>query len=440
MPKKNERICSRKDECFEDRNIKSYDENGKAKYVSICGHNKIEVREKMRAARAGTGALSLDEKKTVRQVAEEWLALKKNKVAATTYSRYVEELERSVLLEYADTPIGDITPAKIDAFAKRMAERSAVSGKEAGPSTIQMAGGILSALVDFARDGGAKKSFSTVAGRMEYEPLDFSEVERVCAAAKYNESPEMLAAILALYCGIRPGEACALEWKDIDLDRGRIFVHQSAHRLKASKESNSKTEVQVEEIPTKAHIRTVDLPEEIVGYMRKLYDGGQFVLSGTLNAPMDARTLTNRMERVLDAYKLSEVNFQRLRKTFVEGKADPAILSGVFCGRKREKPHGGTIDRKWLTDEMAMDVLPLRSMVGLSADEMSELLGLSRGSYRQIEGGRRELSWSEYLAFLFLFSYNAKTGTVVDSLGLFPDVLREAMSTNRNAHSPSAEA
>ena len=86
------------------------------------------------------------------------------------------------------------------------------------------------------------------------------------------------------------------------MDRKEIYVHLSVHRVKNSARENDdrKTEIQVEEIPTKGHIRTVMLPEEIIDYMREFYISDGFVLSGQPDVPVDARTLSNRMNRILE--------------------------------------------------------------------------------------------------------------------------------------------
>ena len=428
MPRTGENIYERKDGRFEGRYITHYEENGKAKYASVYGHSKAEVREKLREKKNETGSVSFDRGKTVREVAKDWLVSKKDKVAPTTYTRYEAALERNIYPEYGNTPIGDITAAEIESYAKRVAENNTKSGKGASLSTLQMTSGVLSMLVDFERGEPEKHSLLSIADKREVsEALEAAEVEKICAAAKYNETAEMLAVLLTLYCGIRPGESCALDWKDVSLDRKQIFVHQSVHRIKAEKDSDSKTEMRVGEIPTKAHIRTVDVPEEIVEYMRRFYKEGCFVLSGMPGAPMETRTLQKRVERIFEGYKLKNVNFQRLRKTWLECRADPEILSAVFLGKRREKPYVRSLDKVWLTDEMALDVQSLRILIGLSVEEMSEILGLSRGSYYQIESRRRDLSWGEYMTLLFLFRYNPRTEPVLESLGLYPEALKEKL-------------
>ena len=42
-----------------------------------------------------------------------------------------------------------------------------------------------------------------------------------------------------------------------------------------------------------------------------------------------------------------------------------------------------------------------------------------------VEAGKKELSWDQYLALLFVFQYNEKTSSVVDVLGLYPEQVKD---------------
>ena len=48
--------------------------------------------------------------------------------------------------------------------------------------------------------------------------------------------------------------------------------------------------------------------------------------------------------------------------------------------------------------------------------------------------------WSEYMSILFVIWNNDIGRGIVESKGLFPDVLKKVMSLNRNAHPPMTES
>ena len=102
-------------------------------------------------------------------------------------------------------------------------------------------------------------------------------------------------------------------------------------------------------------------------------------------------------------------------------------LSRESAERVEEKKRKYRLNRKWLMEEMSRDMAPLRMLLGLSADEMGELLGVSASTYKSLEAGKKEVSWDLYLALLFLFRFNDRTSAVVDTLGLYPEPLQIRM-------------
>ena len=69
----------------------------------------------------------------------------------------------------------------------------------------------------------------------------------------------------------------------------------------------------------------------------------------------------------------------------------------------------------------------MRLLLGLSPEEMEDYVGISLEDYLQLEEGKRVITWDAYLALLFFFVYNRKTGNVVDSLGLYPAALKRKL-------------
>jgi integrase len=61
------------------------------------------------------------------------------------------------------------------------------------------------------------------------EPLDIEECKRVLAAAEGLRNSARWTVALAL--GLRQSEALALQWKDIDFDRGTLSVRRGLHRV-----------------------------------------------------------------------------------------------------------------------------------------------------------------------------------------------------------------
>ena len=94
---------------------------------------------------------------------------------------------------------------------------------------------------------------------------------------------------------------------------------------------------------------------------------------------------------------------------------------------------GNSIENKTLNKENLLkimtDNLPaLRAKLGLSQDEVSNIIGISRQTYCAIETQKRKMSWSNFISLLFLFWYNEKTKVLVSAINVFPEELQTALS------------
>ena len=94
---------------------------------------------------------------------------------------------------------------------------------------------------------------------------------------------------------------------------------------------------------------------------------------------------------------------------------------------------GNSIENKTLNKENLLkimtDNLPaLRAKLGLSQDEVSNIIGISRQTYCAIETQKRKMSWNNFISLLFLFWYNEKTKVLVSAIDVFPEELQTALS------------
>lgn len=74
-------------------------------------------------------------------------------------------------------------------------------------------------------------------------------------------------------------------------------------------------------------------------------------------------------------------------------------------------------------DRLLPHLAALRARAGLSQDELSGLIGVSRQTYCLTESGARTLSWNTYLSIVMFFDYNCKTHDILRGIGAFPEDL-----------------
>lgn len=62
----------------------------------------------------------------------------------------------------------------------------------------------------------------------------------------------------------------------------------------------------------------------------------------------------------------------------------------------------------------------LRARIGITQEEIANVLGISRQTYYAIETGNRKMTWGIYLALIFFFDSVNETSEMLKELGIYP--------------------
>ena len=406
---------------------------------------------------------------TFQTTAQQWLFEKSHTLAATSYGIYEGIFERYLYPAIGDYPVGSLTRKEIDRIVREIAERYAKeasngqaehtwqeeqaeglrqsegSGQTEGLGqteraanekgaqlkgrSLQMIRRLIKSVVRFYEEEEERASLEAENGEADEEaggaePLTVEELRQVLFCARNHRSPEMLAVLLILYCGIRRGEVCALSCDDIDMKKREIYIHRAVYRVRKKETGGSgkKTLVEIAELNVKKQIRTVEIPEELMDYVREFYCAGACLLTGQREIPMDTRTIKNRVDRIFEAGMIEGISFRQLHKTFASGKSDRKLLRQIFPVK------GGVLVEKAINPEellgrMAVSLAEIRTVAGMSARDVSELLDIPVSAYEKIEAGKEELSWVQYLALLWVFQNNDAGRKLIESKVGLPEEL-----------------
>lgn len=86
------------------------------------------------------------------------------------------------------------------------------------------------------------------------------------------------------------------------------------------------------------------------------------------------------------------------------------------------------LDRKKYTEAMARNLPTLRAKLGLSQTQLADCIGVTRQTISSIENQSRELSWTNFLSLLFLFSQNQETMKLLPVLDIYTPELEQVFS------------
>lgn len=83
-----------------------------------------------------------------------------------------------------------------------------------------------------------------------------------------------------------------------------------------------------------------------------------------------------------------------------------------------------------LIDILTEELPSLRAKIALTQEELCRIVGISRQTYSAIETKRKKMSWNIFLTLIMFFTNNEKTAPIIDSIGAFPNGLREILNTS----------
>lgn len=179
---------------------------------------------------------------TVGELAIDWLANKEQALKPSSFSPIRIAWRVYVEPRWAATAIGAIRPSAVEKWIRKVSLGKAVTvrvrpgngGKPRSAGVVLRALGILAGILDVAvRDGRIPSNPARGASNLPRKAtnkrrryLTNEEVFRFAGRA-----PDDMRSVLILtlaYTGIRWGEAVALRVGDINLERGRLSIHQTA--------------------------------------------------------------------------------------------------------------------------------------------------------------------------------------------------------------------
>ncbi|MGB7757633.1 MAG: tyrosine-type recombinase/integrase [Salinisphaera sp.] len=140
-------------------------------------------------------------------------------------------MKKHLLPAFGNETLGSITPAAIEEF------RSQLLASELSRETIRRIISLLSSVFEYARktdpnlENPTRKLSHMKTQSKPIEVFSYAETDALLAEGAQNLVEKLIVA-LALYAGLRASEVLGLNWKNIDLDKKRITICQTARQGK----------------------------------------------------------------------------------------------------------------------------------------------------------------------------------------------------------------
>lgn len=123
--------------------------------------------------------------------------------------------------------------------------------------------------------------------------------------------------LLSGCCGLRIGELCALQWKNINWEEGTIQIRGTMQRIRTFQQEDKKTKIIISDPKSRSSNREIPVPSYLLDYLKKLKGNGEgYILAGKKKEYLEPRTLQYRFKKILEQLGIPYFNFHMLRHIF----------------------------------------------------------------------------------------------------------------------------
>lgn len=198
--------------------------------------------------------------------ATQWLSNNKNQLAIKTFQRY-SSLLITIIEGIGHIRLNKLEPYHLNEYYKKLASDGAnkKTGKGLSQKTILHHHRLISVIIRQATrdkiiscniaDRDYMKAPKVINKEARY--LDEKEVRLVLSALKNEPIKWRTALLLLFYTGVRRGELCGLEWKDIDFTNKLIHIVRTSQYI-------SKVGIITKETKNESSFRTLRLSDDCV--------------------------------------------------------------------------------------------------------------------------------------------------------------------------------
>jgi len=322
MPRTGENIYKRKDGRWEGRYIKGKS-GGKTRYGSVYAASYREVKEKVNEAKKGlkSGEQPAANMGKVADIGRQWLSEATLTVKESTARKYEDIFRCYILPEFGEDEMSKVTDKRVINFVNSLLSEGGVKKQGLTSATVAEVLSAMNGIRSYAIKRGYTVAFSTECIRLKRSQKDIrvfsrEEEQQILDYLQGNMDLPALGILLCLFTGIRVGELCAMKWDDISLEERRMHVCKTMLRIRTDEKPGGRTEVKISQPKSTCSIRTIPLPDSVMGLLERFHVPGAFLLTGDPERYVEPRTMQNRFKKILSVCGIRDANFHATRHTF----------------------------------------------------------------------------------------------------------------------------
>lgn len=168
------------------------------------------------------------------------------------------------------------------------------------------------------------------------EVLNITNHKKLMAFVSDNFTFRNLGILICLQTGMRIGEVCALQWGDIDLQKGVVSISKTIERIYIIDSEVKHTELIISSPKTQNSHRDIPLSKTLLQMLRPLKRivNDKFFIITNEEKPTEPRTFRNYYKTVLRTLNIPPLKFHGLRHSFatrcIESNCDYKTVSVIL--------------------------------------------------------------------------------------------------------------
>lgn len=324
MPRTGNNIYKRKDGRWEGRYIKSYSSAGKAKYGYVYSKTYAEVKTKLSIAISESNKIKSEPSSNYlfSEIAAKWLERIKLECKISTYNKYRNNYEKQIKSVFGKYPTSKISSEMVESFIMRLLTNGRSDNEPFSNKTVQDILMEIKQIIKYAEEHyGVESQLSNYKTNIKKKPketntISASSVRNLCNELLRDVDLYKIGVLISLYTGIRIGELCALQWKDISFDDGLLYISKTAQRVQQLDNPYKKTTLCVLAPKSISSNRIIPLPKTLLDLLNKFKNNDNYYIMTGKEKCADPRTMQYHFKKYLKACNIEDTNFHSLRHTF----------------------------------------------------------------------------------------------------------------------------
>lgn len=323
MSKKGENIYKRKDNRWEARYIRGYHADGTPRYGYCYAKTYREARQKAAQAKAdmllgkhsaaGKGGFRLE------VYCDEWLKINRNRIKESTYVKYNGILTKHIKPRLGKFMVQRLTTVTVEQFSNELLCEEGLSPKTVKDILMVLHSVMKYTAKQFPEPISIPEILYPKIPKNEMRVLSQEEQTRFMQYLLQDMDACKFGVLLALLTGLRIGEVCALQWKNISLSARTLSVNTTMQRLRdLDSDSIRKTKIVISEPKSDMSVREIPLTDYAAKLCQCLWCNNlsAYVLTGETDRYIEPRLMQYKLAQYAKACGLEGVHFHTLRHTF----------------------------------------------------------------------------------------------------------------------------